>query len=159
MSSSEKGKVPTVDEVIRAKGLDIMTPRYIIEQTIVYCYQHIIVNIDDMYANDVIEDVINLLIKRSHDTAMVKGWWDDERNNGELIALMHSELSEGLEALRTNAKSDKIKEFYGIEEELADILIRIFDMVGDRKYRLAQALLAKMEYNKSRPVMHGGKKF
>ena len=159
MNNSEKGKVPTVDEVIRAKGLDIMTPRYIIEQTIVYCYQHIIVNIDDMYANDVIEDVINLLIKRSHDTAMVKGWWDDERNNGELIALMHSELSEGLEALRTNAKSDKIKEFYGIEEELADILIRIFDMVGDRKYRLAQALLAKMEYNKSRPVMHGGKKF
>ena len=159
MSSSEKGKVPTVDEVIRAKGLDTMTPRYIIEQTINYCSDNITVNIDDMYANDVIEDVINLLIKRSHDTAMVKGWWDDERNNGELIALMHSELSEGLEALRTNAKSDKIKEFYGIEEELADILIRIFDMVGDRKYRLAQALLAKMEYNKSRPVMHGGKKF
>lgn len=159
MSSSKKGRVPTVDEVIRAKGLDTMTPRYIIEQTINYCSDNITVNIDDMYANDVIEDVINLLIKRSHDTAMVKGWWDDERNNGELIALMHSELSEGLEALRTNAKSDKIKEFYGIEEELADILIRIFDMVGDRKYRLAQALLAKMEYNKSRPVMHGGKKF
>lgn len=159
MNNSEKGKVPTVDEVIRAKGLDTMTPRYIIEQTINYCSDNITVNIDDMYANDVIEDVINLLIKRSHDTAMVKGWWDDERNNGELIALMHSELSEGLEALRTNAKSDKIKEFYGIEEELADILIRIFDMVGDRKYRLAQALLAKMEYNKSRPVMHGGKKF
>jgi len=159
VSSSKKGRVPTVDEVIRAKGLDTMTPRYIIEQTINYCSDNITVNIDDMYANDVIEDVINLLIKRSHDTAMVKGWWDDERNNGELIALMHSELSEGLEALRTNAKSDKIKEFYGIEEELADILIRIFDMVGDRKYRLAQALLAKMEYNKSRPVMHGGKKF
>jgi len=159
VNNSEKGKVPTVDEVIRAKGLDTMTPRYIIEQTINYCSDNITVNIDDMYANDVIEDVINLLIKRSHDTAMVKGWWDDERNNGELIALMHSELSEGLEALRTNAKSDKIKEFYGIEEELADILIRIFDMVGDRKYRLAQALLAKMEYNKSRPVMHGGKKF
>lgn len=159
MSNSKKGRVPTVDEVIRAKGLDTMTPRYIIEQTINYCSDNITVNIDDMYANDVIEDVINLLIKRSHDTAMVKGWWDDERNNGELIALMHSELSEGLEALRTNAKSDKIKEFYGIEEELADILIRIFDMVGDRKYRLAQALLAKMEYNKSRPVMHGGKKF
>jgi len=159
VSNSKKGRVPTVDEVIRAKGLDTMTPRYIIEQTINYCSDNITVNIDDMYANDVIEDVINLLIKRSHDTAMVKGWWDDERNNGELIALMHSELSEGLEALRTNAKSDKIKEFYGIEEELADILIRIFDMVGDRKYRLAQALLAKMEYNKSRPVMHGGKKF
>jgi len=159
VSSSKKGRVPTVDEVIRAKGLNVMTPRYIIEQTINYCSDNITVNIDDMYANDVIEDVINLLIKRSHDTAMVKGWWDDERNNGELIALMHSELSEGLEALRTNAKSDKIKEFYGIEEELADILIRIFDMVGDRKYRLAQALLAKMEYNKSRPVMHGGKKF
>jgi len=159
VNNSKKGKVPTVDEVIRAKDLDTMTPRYIIEQTINYCSDNITVNIDDMYANDVIEDVINLLIKRSHDTAMVKGWWDDERNNGELIALMHSELSEGLEALRTNAKSDKIKEFYGIEEELADILIRIFDMVGDRKYRLAQALLAKMEYNKSRPVMHGGKKF
>ena len=35
-----------------------------------------------------------------HETAKSKGWWDSERNDGELIALMHSELSEALEALR-----------------------------------------------------------
>jgi hypothetical protein len=32
--------------------------------------------------------------------AIEKGWWEGERNEGELIALMHSELSEGLEAIR-----------------------------------------------------------
>ncbi len=37
--------------------------------------------------------------KEVHDTAREKGWWDKERNDGEMIALMHSELSEALEAL------------------------------------------------------------
>ena len=35
-------------------------------------------------------------IKKCHSTAKLKGWWDDERNDGELLALMHSELSEAL---------------------------------------------------------------
>jgi hypothetical protein len=42
----------------------------------------------------------NQIAKAIHSTAKEKGWWDAERNDGEIIALMHSELSEALEALR-----------------------------------------------------------
>lgn len=95
-----------------------------------------------------------------YDNAVSKGWWEDERNDGELIALMHSELSEALEALRhDNAKSDKIPEFLGIEEEFADVIIRIFDMAKARNLRVAEALIAKAEYNRNREYKHGGKKF
>jgi NTP pyrophosphatase (non-canonical NTP hydrolase) len=94
-----------------------------------------------------------------HETAKEKGWWDTDRNDGELIALMHSELSECLEALRKPGDSEHIPDFTGVEEELADVIIRIMDFAGARKLMVAAAILAKIEFNKSRPVKHGGKKF
>jgi NTP pyrophosphatase (non-canonical NTP hydrolase) len=87
------------------------------------------------------------------------GWWDWERNNGELIALMHSELSEALEGLRKDKQSDKIPNFSSVEEELADTIIRIMDMAEARGYRIAEAILAKLEYNNNRTYRHGGKNF
>lgn len=87
------------------------------------------------------------------------GWWDWERNDGELIALMHSELSEALEGLRKNKQSDKIGGFLSVEEELADAIIRIMDMAVARGYRVAQAIEEKIEYNKTRGYKHGGKEF
>jgi NTP pyrophosphatase (non-canonical NTP hydrolase) len=98
---------------------------------------------------------------RVHRNARAKGWHDKEpRNNAELIALMHSELSEGLEFLRHgNPASDHIPDFTGIEEELADVVIRIMDMAQLRGYRLSDAILAKIEFNATRPHRHGGKKF
>jgi NTP pyrophosphatase (non-canonical NTP hydrolase) len=88
------------------------------------------------------------------------GWWEGERNDGELIALMHSELSEALEGLRHgNPPSDHIPEFSAIEEEFADVIIRILDMSQARGYRIGEAVLAKMEFNRNRPYKHGGKKF
>jgi len=91
------------------------------------------------------------LIKECHRVAKSKGWWEDPRNDGELIALMHSELSEALEAMRNHGKKEELA------EELADCCIRIFDYCGAREIDLEKALFKKIEYNKGRPYRHGKK--
>jgi NTP pyrophosphatase (non-canonical NTP hydrolase) len=98
--------------------------------------------------------------KDANDIAREKGWWKGERNDGELIALMHSELSEALEVLRHgNPASDHIPKFTGIEEELADVIIRIMDFACAKKHRVARAIIEKIKFDRGREFMHGGKKF
>ncbi len=109
---------------------------------------------------------IATLIKESHETSTSKGWWDNEnRNIGELLALVHSEISEALEVYRIRAESGLKDIWYredgkpeGFTVELADTLIRIFDMCAAYELDLENALKTKMEFNKSRPYRHGNKK-
>ena len=80
---------------------------------------------------------IKELIIKSHEIAKSKGWRYGDRGIPELIALMHSELSEALEEYRDEENLNvrfKDNKPLGFTVELADVLIRIFDMAG--KYEL-----------------------
>ena len=108
---------------------------------------------------------IDEYVKISYNNAVEKGWHEQERSVGDLIALMHSELSEALEEYRNGHDTtevyynpDKPKKPEGIPIELADCVIRIFDFCGKYGIDLEEALNEKIIYNKSRPHRHGGKK-
>lgn len=69
--------------------------------------------------------------KDIHDTAVSKGWWDQDRDRDEVYALIHSEVSEALEAFR---KLDDWKS--AAVEELADVVIRVLDWCQARPTRM-----------------------
>jgi NTP pyrophosphatase (non-canonical NTP hydrolase) len=96
---------------------------------------------------------VNFKISKEH------GFEEEDQNFYQKIALMHCELSEVVEYERKDpeAKSDHIPEFTGVEEEFADVIIRIMNTAQFRHLRLAEAIVAKSDYNATRPFMHGKK--
>ena len=102
-----------------------------------------------------IKTVFQLLGERIHKNAVAKGFWEEERNFGEMIALMHSELSECLEGHREDANDYHLPQFKNITVEFADVIIRILDTCFVLNLPLSDALLEKITYNETRPRKHG----
>jgi NTP pyrophosphatase (non-canonical NTP hydrolase) len=95
---------------------------------------------------------INDLCKVAFETAKSKGWHDEKREMGTILALIHSEVSEALEADRKGDQEN-------FKEELADVCIRIFDLCGLMNIDLEKAIADKMSKNLKRSHKHGGKKY
>lgn len=101
---------------------------------------------------------INKLADEAHDCAVEKGWYDRNREPPELLALIHSELSECLEAFRDGGPIDKhLPGYYAVEVELADAVIRILDMAAYLNLDLGGAIIEKIRFNWCREERHGGK--
>jgi hypothetical protein len=93
----------------------------------------------------------------AHRTAQDAGWYRNpatgeaiKRNFGEVVALMHSELSEALEADRKGLKDDKLPHRDGREVEFADCIIRILDTAAALGLDVAGAVIEKNRYNRTR---------
>jgi NTP pyrophosphatase (non-canonical NTP hydrolase) len=119
---------------------------------------------------------LNDLAQEIHNNAKSKGFFDSEKNIGEMLCLIHSEVSEALEADRNNKYCQKnmnvvlgwvgdedFKEYYKtnikgcFEEEMADVLIRILDLCAFKKIDIEAHIEAKMRINSLREHKHGKK--
>lgn len=93
-----------------------------------------------------------------HALAYKSGWWDDKPKDPKQLgwlyatklALVHSEVSEALEGLRKDKMDDHLPHRKAVEVELADAVIRIFDLAGAMDLYLAGAIIEKLAYNQQR---------
>lgn len=116
-------------------------------------------------------EALNDLCDRVH--ILNKKWWTNletgerlNRNVPEMLMLCVSELAEAMEGHRKSLPDDKLPHRSMFEVELADCIIRIFDIAGGLGLDLGGALEEKLEYNKTRPdhqienrKAEGGKKY
>ena len=97
---------------------------------------------------------LNSLAQQVH-SANRKWWYKEdgtklERNFGEMLALVHSEVSEALEGHRKDIMDDKLPHRKMVEVEMADIIIRVLDICGAYNFDVAGAFAEKMEFNRTR---------
>lgn len=115
--------------------------------------------------------MLNDFAQKCH--AANEAWWRDpatgkpiERNKGELLMLIVSEVAEAMEGERKGLMDDKLPHRRMAEVELADAVIRIFDYCGAHGYDLQGAFEEKMAFNATRAdhkheqrLREGGKKW
>lgn len=103
---------------------------------------------------------VQVLQTECHGAASKAGWWvgkdgkpvqDNPMCFAQKLCLIHSEISEAMEGDRKSLQDDKLPHRPMREVELADALIRIFDLAGAYRMDLAGALVEKMEFNSIRP--------
>ena len=112
-----------------------------------------------MNSNNVLTEYgLDALAAMLHETAKEKGFWDGEYSHdkvGNKLALVHSEVTEVLEAIRKSKGSENIV------EEMADVIIRLLDVYAAMRneeqilHSLDDILEAKVNKNKERPRLHG----
>lgn len=115
-------------------------------------------------------DFLNLMAESIHADNKAKGFWDGKRNTGELLMLVTSELGEALEAHRKDRFAnlegmtgeftpEKFKEHVKdtFEDEIADTMIRLFDLCGGLGIDIGKHINLKLAYNRTREKLHGKK--
>lgn len=116
---------------------------------------------------------LKAITRLARETSAMRGWDRNaktgrkiKRNFGEGVALIHSEVSEALEAYRRDAMDDKLPHRKGVEVEFADAIIRLCDWAAELKLDLAGAVIEKNRFNRVRKdhsvaarTKKGGKKF
>ncbi|MGC4732729.1 hypothetical protein FH869_07725 [Providencia rettgeri] len=109
---------------------------------------------------------IKQLQQQIHQQNKDAGWWDNPREKGTLLCLIHSEISEAMEGERKDLMDDHLPHRKMAEVELADAVIRILDYAHAFGYDIESAIAEKLEYNKHRAdhqrenrAKSGGKQF
>ncbi len=120
---------------------------------------------------------LNELAKEIHANARDKGFFEKEKNIGEMLCLIHSEVSEALEADRKDhfANVDCFEAFSdwdrpkgdafsfestiknSFEDELADVIIRVLDLCAFKNIDIEKHIALKMKYNSLREKYHSKK--
>jgi len=110
--------------------------------------------------NDGVHEGLRQAQELCHSLASKSGWWTDRAsgnrktrdqvNIAEKLCLIHSEISEAMEGDRKDLNDDHLPHRKMLEVELADALIRIFDLAGFLDLDLAGATLEKLAYNQQR---------
>lgn len=84
----------------------------------------------------------------THETATRFGWWLKGKSNEELAGILHRDVSKILEiAAVGDGPSNTLADCTRLEEALADLIIRVLNVGGEHKLKIAPAVIAKMVYN------------